>query len=311
MFPSKAAALNSVRDGTHSAALVLCTNFFLALIARFMNPLSPSVSADVIYNSTVHIYPDMTNQLEVATIYKDVVRSFEVVVKRQLEQSSRNTSALGMPVQLNEPIYGTLNQPYINFIAPGVVVMISFFGSLSLTVMRLVIEKKLGLIERSIVAGVSNFLILLAHFITNVFVILVQVTLLLVMVFVVFRIPFYGSIFWIGGLTIMQSLCGMAFGLMVSAVSDTENTATMLSLAALLPTMLLSGTIWPSEAMNDYLRYFSFTLPMTLPIRSMRSLVARGWDVTHWQVYSGFGVSLGWVCIFVLVSTLFMKYNRK
>jgi hypothetical protein len=82
----------------------------------------------------------------------------------------------------------------------------------------------------------------------------------------------------------------MAFGLMISAICEEENSATMLALGSFYPNLLLvsdsklnfkamnllevmnfifslkSGTVWPTQAMPVYIRYFSYLLPQTIPI---------------------------------------------
>jgi hypothetical protein len=79
----------------------------------------------------------------------------------------------------------------------------------------------------------------------------------------------------------------MAFGLMISAICEEENSATMLALGSFYPNLLLvsdsklyfkaidvtnfifslkSGTVWPTQAMPMYIRYFSYLLPQTIPI---------------------------------------------
>jgi hypothetical protein len=80
----------------------------------------------------------------------------------------------------------------------------------------------------------------------------------------------------------------MAFGLMISAICEEENSATMLALGSFYPNLLLvsskftiklqtievtnsifslkSGTVWPTQAMPVFMRYFSYLLPQTIPI---------------------------------------------
>ena len=60
---------------------------------------------------------------------------------------------------------------------------------------------------------------------------------------------------WVVSLTILQGVCGMAFGLLVSALCDNEQDAIQLALGSFYPNLLLSGIIWPLEGMPEYLRY--------------------------------------------------------
>lgn len=71
--------------------------------------------------------------------------------------------------------------------------------------------------------------------------------LVLVFMIYVFAVPSNGPMTWVIGLTLLQGLCGMAFGLVVSALCDNEQDAIQLALGSFYPNLLLSGIIWPLE----------------------------------------------------------------
>ncbi len=75
---------------------------------------------------------------------------------------------------------------------------------------------------RSWVAGVTATEVMLAHVITQFGVMVVQVSLVLLFMIYVFEVPAKGPIIWIIALTILQGICGMAFGLVISALCDNE-----------------------------------------------------------------------------------------
>lgn len=68
------------------------------------------------------------------------------------------------------------------------------------------------------------------------------------------QVPAKGPMIWVIVLTILQGICGMAFGLVISALCDNEQDAIQLALGSFYPNMLLSGIIWPLEGMPDFLR---------------------------------------------------------
>ena len=69
-----------------------------------------------------------------------------------------------------------------------------------------------------------------------------------------YQVPARGPIIWVILLTILQGICGMAFGLVVSALCDNEQDAIQLALGSFYPNLLLSGIIWPLEGMPEQLR---------------------------------------------------------
>jgi len=109
-------------------------------------------------------------------------------------------------------------------------------------------------LDRSWVAGVSPFEILFSHVITQFVVMCGQTTLVLIFMLVVFGVTNNGDLFWVIVLTLLQGMCGMCFGFLISSVCELERNAIQLALGSFYPTLLLSGVIWPIEGMPVVLR---------------------------------------------------------
>jgi ABC-type multidrug transport system permease subunit len=129
-----------------------------------------------------------------------------------------------------------------------------FFLAVALTSSALIIERTEGLLDRSWVAGVSPGEILFSHVVTQFVVMCGQTALVLLFMIVVFDVTNNGDIGWIIVLTILQGLCGMCFGFVISAICELERNAIQLALGSFYPTLLLSGVIWPIEGMPTALR---------------------------------------------------------
>lgn len=127
--------------------------------------------------------------------------------------SGRNPSLAEFPLALGEPIYGEIaNQGYLEYMAPGIVVSISYIMATGLTALAFILERRDGLFERSLVAGVDTLQILIAHGLTQIIVMIVQILLVLVFTFLVFDIPSRGPFIWVILLLLLQGCTGMAFG---------------------------------------------------------------------------------------------------
>ncbi|KAI2800302.1 hypothetical protein BLOT_013829 [Blomia tropicalis] len=308
VFDTRDEAYQSVRNGIDSTMVIIMENFSLCFAKKVLS--TDSLTESELYNSTIHLMPDMSNRLMIDFAYQEIIRSFLVASSQFATALNLSPDITEMPVKYDEPIYGHLNPPYTEFMTPGVMLGISFFAAISLTTMNLVVERREKLIERTVVAGVSHTVIIVSFLAINTFILVVQVVLLLITLFVIFKIFYFGSMLWIAILTFLQSFCGLMFGLMVSSIADNESTATMLSLGIFFPIIILSGAIWPLEAMNDLIRYFSYTLPVTIPARSLRFIMFRGWNPTDWEVTQGFIVTFVWIFGMLLISTLLLKYKQ-
>ena len=123
----------------------------------------------------------------------------------------------------------------------------------------------------------------------------------------VFEVPAHGPMIWVVSLTLLQGLCGMAFGLVVSALCDNEQDAIQLALGSFYPNLLLSGIIWPLEGMLPQLRYISYILPQTYACEAMRGMLSRGWGIEWPQVYAGYLVTLAWTLAQLVLSAFILK----
>ena len=150
----------------------------------------------------------------------------------------------------------------------------------------------------------------MSHVLTQLLVLVVQIFLLLLFTFCVFEISSQGPFVWVVLLTVLQGSCGMAYGLMISAICKEENSATMLALGSFYPNLLMSGTVWPVQAMPAAMKYLSYVLPQTIPIESMRYILSRGWDPSYPEVAAGFAITGAWT-LFFLVAAVLIFHSRK
>jgi len=301
-------AIEAVKNGEAWAALVIGHNFSSALQMRVL--MTGDVDNQTIEMSSIHLYPDMTNQMISLKLYESITQSFINFGKEVLALMGQSTAMVELPVVLENPIYGERAPTFTEFMAPGVVLSIAFLAAVALTALAFVMERKEGLLERSLVAGVSSTEFMLSHVLTQLLVLSVQVALLLIFTFLVFEIPFRGPFIWVLILTLLQGSCGMAFGLMISAICEEENSATMLALGSFYPNLLLSGTVWPTQAMPQFIRYFSYLLPQTIPIEAMRYILSRGWDPSYGIVALGFGVTIIWITFFLTAAVIIFKVKK-
>lgn len=104
------------------------------------------------------------------------------------------------------------------FMAPGVIILTAYYATTALTALSLVLERKDGLLERSLTAGVKSQEFLSSHIMTQCLVLVVQEAFMLAFTFGVFKIPSVGSLYYVVALTTLQGIGGIMFGLLISAI---------------------------------------------------------------------------------------------
>ena len=99
-------------------------------------------------------------------------------------------------------------------------------------------------------------------------------------------------------------------GLMISSICDDEMSAMHLAMGSLMPNLLFSGIIWPTEGMPTALRYISHWMPMTGAVESLRNILSRGWAIEQPDVYIGFLTTGGWIVALVFVSLTVVRVRK-
>ncbi|CAL8254143.1 unnamed protein product [Lota lota] len=298
---SHAEAFTGIYNGEYWGVIGFGENFSSYITKRMLNP---QVSKDVVDGGSVHVWLDLTNRQIALMLQKKVYQAFQAFVDYKLD---RMAYLVDLPIKIEEPIYGSLNTDFTTFITPGAVLSITFYLAVGLTALSFVLERKEGLLDRCWVAGVSSLETMLAHLLSQLFVISVQILLMLLFVLLVFKIPNEGSLVLVVALIVLQGVTGIAFGLVISAAIDDEQSANQAALGVFYPNLVISGVIWPVECIPYPLRYLSLALPQTYASEALRCIMYRGWGLSHMMVWRGFAVTLGWNTFFLLLATIILK----
>ena len=104
----------------------------------------------------------------------------------------------------------------------------------------------------------------------------VQVTVILVLGRFVFDVPIRGSVPLLYVITAPFIIASLALGLLISTVVRTQVQAMQLSFVFLLPTVLLSGFMFPREAMPRVAQWLGAAFPVTYYLRVLRGILLKG-----------------------------------
>ena len=265
-----------------------------------------SPSEEILDLGSIHLRLDMSNQVIGSQIQKYIAEAFNTFVDKMKAKFKINALDKIKPmVKRDAPVYGDDDASFGSFVAPGAIIVVAYFATTTVTCHLLIKERTDGLVERSLVAGVKPLEFVISHIFLQLFVLSLQVGLKLFIAFFVFSIQNFGSIFLATSLTLLQGISGLMFGLMLSAVCPDEIYATTLCIGAFFPTVIIGGILWPLESMPIGIRYVSQTLPSTLAIDSLRSILLRGWGLSQLQVMLGFIVSFLWLIFFMINALVF------
>ena len=211
-----------------------------------------------------------------------------------------------LTLQIAAPIHGEENSEFIDFLAPGIMVLVCFMFSLILTTMAFVGERNDGTLDRLFAAGVQPSEVLVGHLLAFSVIIIGQVSVVISIAIIVFEVPMHGSIILLFSLGLLLGWAAMCLGLFLSTKAKSEFQAMQLVMPIIFPALLLSGILWPVEALPFGLKEFSMLLPTTWAAESFRSIMMRGWGLSNPLIWKSFLIifAFGAVTLFAAAKSI-------
>ncbi|HET6231966.1 MAG TPA: ABC transporter permease [Longimicrobiaceae bacterium] len=167
------------------------------------------------------------------------------------------------------------------YIVPGLIGVLLTLTMILITSLAITRERERGTLEQLIVTPIGKTSMMLGKIIPFILVGYVQMTVVLVLGRVLFHVPMRGSLLALYAVTLAFIVASLGLGLVVSTVARTQAQAMQLSFMLLLPNILLSGFMFPREAMPRAIQLASAALPLTYYLRVIRNVLLKGVAVQH------------------------------
>jgi len=291
-------AIAGVKKGKDWGVVYIPTNFTSDMQNKFISR-DPNVN----YQTTLHLYLDMSNYQITVLIQQKILEAFE-------SMASFVSNITVSPIEIDEAVYGSTEVRFKNFLAPGMIALICFAHSIGITAVAFVREKNDGTMDRIYAAGVNSRSIIIGHYLISNVILMVQTGTLLTLVIFVFKVTIQGSIGWVIVILLALGGVGMSLGLLISGAATIETEAVQLSLSAYFPALLMSGVIWPVESIPGWMAWVSYGLPTTWAAQALRSIMIRGWGIENQQVWFAIVVILIWGISLIFIASLILKTHN-
>lgn len=217
--------------------------------------------------------PNTANILDAYT--RGIINTY---VLQRMKQSAAIPISIGIQ---NKMLYNPQLESVYMFV-PGVITVLLMLVSAMMTSISITREKELGTMEALLASPVKPGHIIIGKVVPYVVLSFINLISILLLSVFVFGMPIQGSI----GLLLAESLLfltmSLALGILISTASKTQQQAMLLSMFALmLPTILLSGFIFPIENMPVILQYLSNIMPTRWFIIILKNIMLKGVGITY------------------------------
>ena len=182
------------------------------------------------------------------------------------------------------------------YIVPGIIGVILSMTMVIIASIAVVRERERGTLEQLIVTPINKTSLMLGKIIPFLMIGYVQITVILIVGRLLFDVPIVGSIGELYLIALPFIVASLGVGLLVSTAVKSQAQAMQLGFFYLLPNILLSGFMFPREAMPAPAQWLGAVLPLTYFLRAMRGILLKGAGITAlWResvVLVGFAVVL-------------------
>ena len=163
-----------------------------------------------------------------------------------------------------------------NYIVPGLVGVILTITLVLVTAMAIVRERERGTLEQLIVTPITRTELMLGKIAPYVGVGLVQMTTVLLLGRFVFDVPLTGNVLLLYAVALVFVVASLALGLFISTLVRTQQQAMQAAFFFVLPNILLSGFMFPRQAMPAVFQWIGAFLPLTHFLKVLRGILLKG-----------------------------------
>lgn len=163
-----------------------------------------------------------------------------------------------------------------NLLIPGLIAILLTFSATVLSAFAIVKERERGTLEQLMVTPVSPLAVVTGKLLPYLALAYIQLLLVLSLMNLLFRVPINGSVLLLLTLSPLYLIALVSIGLLVSSRATSQAEAIQVAISVLLPSVFLSGFIFPINSLPEPLQLVSPIIPATHFIRIARGIIIRG-----------------------------------
>ena len=275
-----------LRQGTVKEIIVIPADFSRRLAAH--RPTTVGIVIDGSDSNVANIIHQYSEQL---------------ILKFQLEQQHADP-----PLRISTKTYFNPEGKSSFFFIPGLIAVLLLMISALLTSISVARELESGSIDLLFISPLKSAEIILGKTIPYMLISFATGAVILLFARFWFGIPFHGSLWVLALFSLLYLLSGLSFGILISTITPDQRLAMLATLLiTMLPSIMLSGFIFPLDSLPPVLRAFSYLVPATYFLRIIRGVILKGAALRHF-LFEG-----GMMLLFsaVMIGAASAKFSRR
>ncbi len=229
-------------------------------------------------NANIQLILDASdpNTANIVTSYTSgIIASYSMELMKQRSIAPVN-------INIESRMYYNPELKSVYMFVPGIITVLLMLVSAMMTSISITREKEMGTMEALLVSPLKPFQIIIGKVMPYMVLSFINLVVILILARFVFMMPVAGSLTLLLAESLLFILMSLALGILISTISRTQQQAMLLSMFALmLPTILLSGFIFPIENMPAILQYLSHIMPSKWFIIIVKNIMLKGTGILY------------------------------
>ncbi|KPL06740.1 hypothetical protein AMJ86_07370 [bacterium SM23_57] len=230
-----------------------------------------------------------------------VIQSYIRAIMASRSMPSKSSAAA--PFDIRQKVFYNPELKSSHFIVPGLVAVLMMMICAMLTSMAIVREKETGTFEQLLVSPILAWELIIGKVLPYLILSFLVAAFILAVGYLHFGVPFQGSILLLAVFLLIYLFCALSLGLLVSTIVDSQRLAMLIALlTTLLPSVILSGFIFPIRSMPPVIQIITYIVPAKYFLTILRGIMLK--DCGLGILWSQSLVLLGMGIVLVIVSVV-------
>lgn len=209
-----------------------------------------------------------------------IAQGYALAIVNQFASTRREARAMlgaAPPITIASRVWYNPELKSVNFIVPGVMAVIMMIVGAILTSLSIVKEKERGTIEQILVSPIRPLEMMIGKIAPYLVIALIDLAIIIVAGYVLFGVPIKGSVAQLAIFALLYIFCALGVGVFVSTIADTMQNAMLAAIfLSLLPSIMLSGFVFPLEDLPAPVRAVSYVFPARYFVTAIRGIYLKG-----------------------------------
>lgn len=214
-----------------------------------------------------------------------------IVLQESIDEAPTSTTPV---IEARPTILFNPSMRSANFFVPGLVVVMCQMMAVMLSANAIVREKEHGTLEQLFMTPVRAGELIFGKLLPYLVLTMVEFSIILFLMWSVFQVPISGSVLTLFIVMLPFTFCFLGLGLWISTRVDTREAASQAAMGTVIPSIFLSGYVFPVDSMPPFFWYVAQVVPTTWMIDAARGVILRGATLkeiwVHAAVLWGIGV---------------------